>query len=46
MNRNSIPDVWEYRVIEHVRAHNVEHVYKVERVKLVDALLLTRWIIT
>ena len=29
MNRNGMPDVWEYRVIEHVRAHNVEHVYKV-----------------
>ena len=22
-------EVWEYRFIEHVRAHNVEHVYKV-----------------
>lgn len=32
MNRNGIPDVWECRVIEHVRAHNVEHVYKVARV--------------
>lgn len=36
MKRNGIPDVWEYRVIEHVRAHNVEHVYKVARVKLAD----------
>ena len=36
MNRNGMPDVWEYRVIEHVRAHNVEHVYKVARVKLAD----------
>lgn len=26
MNRNGMPDVWEYRFIEHVRAHNVEHV--------------------
>ena len=36
MNRNGMADVWEYRVIEHVRAHNVEHVYKVARVKLAD----------
>ena len=36
MNRNGMPDVWEYRVIEHVKAHNVEHVYKVGRVKLAD----------
>ena len=36
MNRNGMADVWEYRVIEHVRAHNVEHVYKVTRVKLAD----------
>lgn len=36
MNRNGMPDVWEYRTIEHVRAHNVEHVYKVARVKLPD----------
>ena len=36
MNRNGMPDVWEYRVIEHVRAYNVEHVYKVARVKLTD----------
>ena len=36
MNRNGMPDVWEYRVIEHVKAHNVEHVYKVARVKLAD----------
>lgn len=36
MNRNDMPDVWEYRVIEHVRAHSVEHVYKVARVKLAD----------
>ena len=36
MNRNGMPDVWEYSVIEHVRAHNVEHVYKVARVKLAD----------
>lgn len=36
MNRNGMPDVWEYRVIEHVRAHTVEHVYKVARVKLAD----------
>lgn len=36
MNRNGMPDVWKYRVIEHVRAHNVEHVYKVARVKLAD----------
>lgn len=36
MNRNGMPDVWEYRSIEHVRAHNVEHVYKVARVKLAD----------
>lgn len=36
MNRNGMPDVWEYRVIEHVKAHDVEHVYKVGRVKLAD----------
>lgn len=36
MNRNGMPDEWEYRFIEHVRAHNVEHVYKVARVKLAD----------
>ena len=36
MNRNCMPDVWEYRVIEHIKAHNVEHVYKVARVKLAD----------
>lgn len=36
MNRNDVPSVWEYRVIEHVRVHNVEHVYKVARVKLAD----------
>lgn len=36
MNRNGMTDVWEYRVVEHVRAHNVEHVYKVARVKLAD----------
>lgn len=36
MKRNGMPDVWEYRVIEHVRAHNVEHVYRVARVKLAD----------
>ena len=36
MKRNGMADVWEYRVIEHVRAHNVEHVYKVARVKLAD----------
>lgn len=29
-----MPDVWEYRIIEHVRAHNVEHMYKVARIKL------------
>ncbi len=34
MNRNGMTDVWEYRFIEHVRAHNIEHVYKVARVKL------------
>ncbi|MFR8552714.1 MAG: hypothetical protein ACLVEU_03695 [Bacteroides cellulosilyticus] len=33
MNRNGMADVWEYRFIEHVRAHNVEHVYKVARGK-------------
>ena len=38
MKRNGMPDVWEYRVIEHVRAHNVEHVYKVARVKLADGI--------
>lgn len=31
-------DVWEYRFIKHVRSHNVEHVYKVARVKLQIAL--------
>ena len=36
MNRNDMTDVWKYRVVEHVRAHNVEHVYKVARVKLAD----------
>lgn len=36
MNRNGMADVWEYRLIEHVRAYNVEHVYKVARVKLAD----------
>ena len=36
MNRNGMPDVWEYRFIEHVRAYNIEHVYKVARVKLAD----------
>lgn len=36
MNRNGMPDVWEYRVIEHVRVHNVEHVYEAARVKLAD----------
>ena len=36
MKRNGMVDVWEYRFIEHVRAHNVEHVYKVARVKLAD----------
>lgn len=36
MNRNGMPDVWEYSVIEHVRAYNVKHVYKVARVKLAD----------
>ena len=36
MKRNGMADVWEYRFIEHVRAHNVEHVYKVARVKLAD----------
>ncbi len=28
MKRNGMADVWEYRFIEHVRAHNVRHVYK------------------
>lgn len=41
MNRNGMPDVWEYRVIEHVRAHNVEHVYKVARVKLADGTFVS-----
>ena len=41
MNRNGMPDVWEYRVIEHVRAHNVEHVYKVARVKLADGTFIS-----
>ena len=41
MNRNGVPDVWEYRVIEHVRAHNVEHVYKVARVKLADGTFVS-----
>ncbi len=36
INRNGIDDVWEDRFIEHVRAHNVLHVYKVARVKLAD----------
>lgn len=36
MNRNGTSDVWKYRVIEHVRAHNVEHVYKMARGKLAD----------
>ncbi len=36
MNRNGMTDVWEYRVVEHVRAHNVEHVYKVARGKLAN----------
>ena len=36
MNRKGMADVWEYRFIEHVRAHNVEDVYKVARVKLAD----------
>lgn len=34
INRNGMPDMWEYRIIEHVRAHNVEHMYKVARIKL------------
>ena len=34
MKRNGMADVWEYRFIEHVRAHNVEHVYKVARVSI------------
>lgn len=41
MNRNGMPDVWEYRVIEHVRAHNVEHVYKVARVKFADGTFVS-----
>ncbi|ANU57637.1 IS66 family transposase [Bacteroides caecimuris] len=41
MNRNGMPDVWEYRVIEHVRAHNVEHVYKVARVKLANGTFVS-----
>ena len=41
MNRNGMPDVWEYRVIEHVRAHNVEHVYKVARIKLADGTFVS-----
>lgn len=41
MNRNGMPDVWEYRVIEHVRAHNVEHMYKVARVKLADGTFVS-----
>jgi len=41
MNRNGMPDVWKYRVIEHVRAHNVEHVYKVARVKLADGTFVS-----
>lgn len=41
MNRNGMPDVWEYRVIEHVQAHNVEHVYKVARVKLPDGTFVS-----
>ena len=41
MNRNGMPDVWEYRVIEHVKAHNVEHVYKVARVKLADGTFVS-----
>lgn len=36
MKRDGMPDVWEYKVVEHVRAHNVEHIYKVARVKLAD----------
>ena len=31
-----MPDVWEYKVVECVRVHNVEHIYKVARVKLAD----------
>nr|WP_278970859.1 transposase [Phocaeicola barnesiae] len=41
MNRNGMPDVWEYRAIEHVRAHNVENVYKVARVKLADGTFIS-----
>lgn len=42
MNRNGVPDVWEYMVIEHVRAHNVEHVYKVAKVKNADGTFTRR----
>ena len=38
MNCNGMPNVWEYRVIEHVRGHNVEHVYKAVKVNLQTVL--------
>lgn len=36
MKRNGMPNVWEYKVAEHERAHNVDHICKVARVKLAD----------
>ncbi|MDY3267293.1 MAG: hypothetical protein SOX26_07200 [Phocaeicola sp.] len=38
MNCNGMNDLWEYRVIQHVSAHNMVHVYKVARVKSPTAL--------
>ena len=36
MYRKGVMDVTCYRVIEHVKAYNVEHIYKVARVQLAD----------
>ena len=36
MYREGEMDVTCYRVIEHVKAYNVEHIYKVARVQLAD----------
>ena len=41
MDYNGMPDVLEYMVIKHVKAYNVEHVYKVSWVKITDGTFIS-----
>lgn len=43
MVRDGERDISYYRVIEHIKAQNIEHIYEVARVHLPDGNLRTQW---